>query len=126
MLKKADLILIICILGFVGLAFVGLKLYQASEADFQRVAVIKHNNSVIKKIDLDALEKPERIVVSGEFEQTILAEKGKIRYEHSECPDLICVKTGWLSKKGDAAVCVPNKTIIVIEGEERNVDGITY
>jgi hypothetical protein len=81
---------------------------------------------VIRKINLDDVDKPERIVIKGEYEEVILAEKGRIRFEDANCPDRVCVKTGWLSRKGDIAVCLPNRTIIKIEGESRDVDGGTY
>jgi hypothetical protein len=36
---------------------------------------------------------------------------------HAECPNHICVRTGWRSKAGDVIVCVPNKTIVRILGD---------
>jgi hypothetical protein len=45
---------------------------------------------------------------------TILAEKGRIRVLQSECPNKICVNTGWLTKPGDVAICVPGDTIVII------------
>lgn len=126
MLKKGDIVLIVCTMIAVIAGFAGLKLYTPNNGDIHKIAVIKYNGQVIKKIDLDEIKKPERIRFSREFDQVVLAEKGRIRFEESDCPDKICVKTGWLTQKGNTAVCVPNKTIIVIEGEEREVDGVTY
>jgi hypothetical protein len=66
------------------------------------------------------------ITVGGKYKETILVEKGRIRFEEANCPDLVCVRTGWLSRQGDIAVCLPNRTIIKIEGEGSKVDGVAY
>ncbi|MCR5781957.1 MAG: NusG domain II-containing protein [Clostridia bacterium] len=44
----------------------------------------------------------------------------------SDCPDKTCVKTGKISSPGEAAVCVPNKVIVYIEGRDSDVDGVAY
>lgn len=42
----------------------------------------------------------------------------KISVSHSDCPDQICVRTGWLSQDGDRAVCMPNRiTVMLTHGE---------
>ena len=126
MLKKGDLILIGCLLAAVLIGYGGLKLLGNGDSGSQRIAVIKQGDKVIRKINLDEVQAPERMDVSSEYHQIILVEKGRIRFEEADCPDKVCVKTGWLSEKGKAAVCLPNKTIIKIEGEGEKVDGGTY
>ena len=56
----------------------------------------------------------------------ILVSDGKIGFRESDCPDLVCVHTGMLSKAGDVAACVPNKTVITVSGTDADVDTITY
>ena len=41
----------------------------------------------------------------------------KIRFIHVTCPDHICEKTGWIWQDGQSAVCMPNRTSIVITGD---------
>ena len=50
----------------------------------------------------------------------------RIGFTESDCPDLVCVHTGMLSKAGDVAACVPNKTVISVSGGEASVDTLTY
>lgn len=42
-------------------------------------------------------------------------EGGRVRVTDSPCPDKICEKMGWISKKGQQILCVPNQLIISIE-----------
>lgn len=60
-------------------------------------------------------------------------EDGKVRVARSTCPDKVCVRTGWISKPGQTIVCLPNKTVVRIEGDygvQRDpgsgLDAITY
>ncbi|MDO4848079.1 MAG: NusG domain II-containing protein [Clostridiaceae bacterium] len=70
----------------------------------------------LDKDDEITLENGVRIIVSD----------GKIGFSESDCPDLVCVHTGMLSKAGDVAACVPNKTVISVSGGEASVDTLTY
>jgi len=125
MLKKGDMILVIVLIVAVFASFAGLRLFR-NTGSTTKIAVITQNGKVVRKINLDKVQGSERIQISGEYDEVILAEKGRIRFESANCPDRVCVKTGWLSQKGDAAVCLPNRTIIKIEGEKENVDGVAY
>jgi len=126
MLKKGDIILIAGVLAVVVLGFGLLKMSKTMDDSVHRIAVIKQEDRIIKKIDLDTVTEPQRITVGGAYSEVILVEKGRIRFEEADCPDKVCVKTGWLSNPGDKAVCLPNRTIIKIEGENSEVDGVTY
>jgi heptaprenyl diphosphate synthase len=51
---------------------------------------------------------------------------GSVRVAAADCPNRICVRTGWRSREGEVIVCVPNRTVIRILGKETNeVKGIT-
>lgn len=41
-------------------------------------------------------------------------EDGKIRFVNVTCPDHICEKTGWVWMDGQSAVCMPNRTAVVV------------
>jgi len=125
MLKKGDLILIVCIGILAGLILAWNKFPSASDSA-PLIAVITQDGTVIKTIDLQAIEKPEYIYLNQGISQVILAEKRRIGFSESECRDKICVKTGWLTKTGDRAVCMPSKTVITILGDNQQIDSIAY
>lgn len=123
--KKGDVFLVTFILL---LALAGILLPEAFSrgANIRKVAVIRQGNKIIKEVDLDEIKGPERLEISGDYRVVILIEKGRIRFEESNCPDKVCVKTGWLEKPGDTAVCLPGRFMIKIEGKKDEVDGVTY
>jgi hypothetical protein len=115
-LKKADLIFIILL----GIIIAVILLWSSSHASKQKlVAEIIRNGHVVRKIDLKKVETPEYITLTDGQKMTILAEKGRIRVLHSDCPNKICVKTGWLTKPGDTAICVPFDTVVSIDVPEK-------
>lgn len=124
MLKKGDAILIAAIILLTAVGFASMALYGSGGG--HRIAVIKQDNKVVERIDLDNVKEAREITVKGAYTDIILVEKGRIRFEDADCPNLDCVKTGWISKKGASAVCLPNRTSIRIEGESDKIDGTTY
>ncbi len=127
MLKKGDIILVLTLAGIIVLSFAGLQVYKKfNNAGTGKIAVIRQNDKVIKKIDLDKVSEPQRIEVKGDYVDVVLVEKGRIRFEEANCPDLVCVKSGWMSRKGDMAVCLPNRVSVRIEGTDPSVDGVAF
>ena len=86
-------------------------------------AVVSLNGKIIYEIDLDKnLHRTEYRSGSG-FNDIIVTQDGRIRFERSDCPDQVCVRTGWISRPGQVSVCLPAGIIIRIVGEEKN-DGV--
>lgn len=92
----------------------------------QLKAVITKDGNLIKQINLSDLQASESINIDQPLKQVILAEKGRIRFLTSECPNKTCVKTGWLEKPGDRAVCIPSKVVITIVGDNDQIDTFSY
>ncbi|UWG95501.1 NusG domain II-containing protein [Dehalobacter sp. DCM] len=113
-MKKHDIILISIIAIILIGGFVGFKLYQNAHANEPLIAEITQNNLLVERIDLSAVKEARVIKLPGDYEEYVLIEKGRIRFKEAECPDQVCVNTGWLKEPGDIAVCLPNKAIIVI------------
>lgn len=124
MLKKGDIVLVGVIIVAVVIWFAAASIFRGKSED--KIAVVKQDDKVLRRIDLDTMQSDERINISGSYSEVILVEKGRIRFEEADCPDKVCVKTGWLTKKGDVAVCLPNHTIIKIEGDSNKIDGVAY
>lgn len=74
-----------------------------------------------------SLRKDTVVEVAGEggISLTIEVAAGRVRVLSSDCPDQVCVHTGWLSHEGDAAACVPaGVSVRVAGGEESPIDAV--
>jgi hypothetical protein len=113
-MKKQDIILVGIIILCVLIGFGGIKLFQSQNKKELRFAEIIQNNLLIERIDLNAVDEPQEITLPGKYHEIVRVEKGRIRFKETNCPDQICVRTGWLENPGDYAVCLPNKAIVKI------------
>lgn len=74
--------------------------------------------SLSQKTDI-TVEGKDGIILSVEIED------GRVRVAHSDCPDQVCVHSGWLSKNGQTAACVPAGVSVRVVGGSQEVDGVT-
>ena len=79
-------------------------------------AEIYQGGKLVRTIGLSALTGTETFDLDGDYHNKLVAEQGRIRYETADCPDLTCVHTGWITRPGQIAACVPNKTLVKIVG----------
>ncbi len=77
------------------------------------ISVDKTNNFVYP------LNQDKEIVVNGKLGTAkVVIKDGRVRILNSPCPLKICEKKGWISKKGDFIICIPNRVVIKITGKE--------
>lgn len=74
-----------------------------------------------------ALDTPMVITVSGREGHSLVVTiaDGRARVTESDCPDHVCEQTGWLSRGGQSAVCVPAGIAVRVVGGNDAVDGVT-
>ncbi len=116
--KLGDVLIIIAI---VATALLILVHYFEKDA-VAKTAVITQNNVVLKRIRLDRLTETYTLDYSGQYPGILEAENGRIRFSFAECPDQVCVHTGWITRPGQIAVCLPAGIIVKIEGENTDMD----
>jgi hypothetical protein len=123
-MKRADVLLIGGILLLAAVLFAFRILMPAGGA---LVAVLTVNGDEVRAFPLSGAEYPFEYLLQGGAggEIVIRAERRRIRILRSDCPDGDCVRTGWLSRPGDAAVCLPNRLVLKIAGEAE-YDAVTY
>lgn len=126
MLKKGDVILIVSILFLITATFLLSNAFRTKDNSTDKIAEIIQNEKVFRSVDLNKIAKTEKITIKGKYQNVIEVEQGKIRFLEANCPDNVCVKTGWLQNNGDIAVCLPNHTIIKLVGKAENVDVVSY
>ncbi len=126
-MKKGDKIAAVLILGLIVISAISVFLYKQHIKSSHHIAVIKQDGKIIKTIDLNAIKEKQEIKIPYDGDHFNLVEviPGKIRIKDADCPDKICVKTGWISEPGQSSVCLPHKLMINIEGKNAKFDQIS-
>ncbi|HEY0841253.1 NusG domain II-containing protein [Methylotenera sp.] len=57
---------------------------------------------------------------------TVSIMNGRARFSKSPCHNQYCVHQGWLSRSGQAALCLPNQLSLELIGETKNYDSLNY
>ncbi len=89
----------------------GKRLYAEIWQDNQLVERVALTDDTDRTIDLDGHNV---IVLSGKSARMVSAD----------CRDQVCVRTGMLTRAGQAAVCLPNRVVLKIVGETGEIDAI--
>ncbi len=115
LLKKTDIIIAVVLL-----LVVFIMIFAIGRSSFGATAYIYKNNKVVEEIKLNEVQSPYDIEYeNNNHKLTVHIETGKIRFSKADCPDKICVNTGYLSKNGDTAVCVPSEMMIVVKTDKQ-------
>ncbi|MHC1721161.1 MAG: NusG domain II-containing protein [Clostridiaceae bacterium] len=127
-MKKGDKIAALVIAFMLVISSVSVFLYMNLVKGSHHIAEIKQDGKVIKTIDLDkVLESQEvKIAYDNVHFNVVRIEKGRIRITDADCPDKVCVKTGWVTQSGQSIICLPHKLIIKIEGGSKDIDSNVY
>ena len=108
-LKKAD-VLLICFLLAAALAL--LLLRGGGENLTAEVTVA---GKTVEVIDLAAVKTPYEITLENGVRLHV--EPGGVSFCYSDCRGQDCVRCGLLTRAGQAAACVPNKTLVTLTGK---------
>ncbi len=107
----------VIILAAVLICAVGLSFWTLGRKADGTVANVYQDGVCIRSIDLSRVTESERIVIEGAGgANTILVEPGRICIEAADCPDQVCVNTGWISDSAAPIVCLPHRLVVRIEG----------
>lgn len=55
---------------------------------------------------------------------TVIIENGRVWMEYASCPDGLCINQGKIKESGQTIICLPNKVMVTIEGEEGELDAV--
>lgn len=112
--RRADFLIIVAILVVclvvIVIQWLGKTPLQIAKADVYK------DGEIVMNIDLN---KPAEIPFGN---VKFLVKDNKIKFLESDCPDKLCVNTGFIEHANDIAVCLPNKIYIKIEDNKIGVD----
>lgn len=126
MVKRWDIIIVIFLILFSFLPSAVFSYHQANVSEEAKlVAIISLNNEEIKRVTLTG-HKGTRIVDLPEVpleHNTVELRDEEIRIKSADCPDQICVLTGYISKPGQTIVCLHHRLVIeVVSDGEGKID----
>jgi hypothetical protein len=114
-MHKKELLLLAAITIIILLAAITVRYIQQDKRGGSTIAVISQDGQVIERIDLQQVKEPRQIILPGKYHEIVAVEPGRIRFKQADCPDKICVNSGWLEEPGEVAVCLPNRAVVKIE-----------
>ena len=118
-IKKADIILFICLI-LIGGALSYLAFSGSSSGD---LVVVKVNGEIYGKY---SLTKDRTITVNRDGHMNKITIKGgKVQVSKSNCKNQVCVKPGSISTTHQNIVCIPNRVVVSIEGKGGEYDVIS-
>ena len=80
-----------------------------------------------KLVEQTSLRNSRTVSVAGPLGTTLVEiQPGRARVARDPSPRQLCVKQGWLSRAGEAALCLPNQVSVEIRGAVRAYDSIAY
>jgi hypothetical protein len=99
-------------------AFLSFFIMKNTVRQGKPVAVITQHGVEIGRISLEDVTGRKEIKIEGEYNELIVAEKGRICFMEADCPDRVCVNTGWISRPGQVATCLPAGVVVKIIGTD--------
>ena len=109
----ADVVMVGAVLAATAavLLWVGTGDARGTEGATARVLL---GDAVIEELPLSA----DRQLRLRDVGMTLEVKDGRVRVVESDCPNKVCVHTGWIALSGEVIACVPNRVIIRIDGPE--------
>ena len=113
-IRDIVLILAIALVGLCLLFFNGRKTTPGSSV------VVEIDGKTVASYPLDT----DGVFVLNGGTNTLEIKDGRARISDADCPNMQCVRQGWISRGGQSIVCLPNKLIVTVISSDRSVDYI--
>lgn len=114
-MNRRDIILSLSILL---IALILYLLFNLSNSNNPKKAVVYYENNKVLEIDLSDYTKRDYTVKGYNGDVYIETVDGKIRVNEEISPLHLCSKQGYISKSYETIICLPNKIVIEIEDSD--------
>ena len=117
--KQGDIVLIVgCLLAALVCCGLWLLLRQKGGA-----VIVEQNGRETARY---ALSEDRTVRIEGQGGYNVLViENGEAWLSETDCPNLLCVKTGKIRYAGQSIVCLPHKLAVRIAGGASGLDAVT-
>lgn len=114
-MKKKDIILIISVIIIALGAILGNKILNSGKSDRVEIYV---DNKLYKELSINEDKKIE--INNGKGKNTVYIHDNGVEMLHANCPDKVCVRTGFVKKTGESIVCLPHRVNIKIVSDNKD------
>ena len=124
-IKKLDYVIVIStlLLSISTLYFTNL---DHGDTGYKRVQVVVDNKVYEDIVVKDDNYKKTIKIETEEGYNYIYIHDGGVEITQADCYDEVCVKTGFIDRKGQIIACLPHKVHVKIFGEDSQVDNVSY
>lgn len=119
LINKKDIVYVLCILS-IALIFIFLNILSNKSIDIIYAEVLL-NGVNIKTIPLD---NDTVLNIEQRPEVVLQILNGGIGFIESDCPDQVCIHSGFLTRPGQVAACLPNGLTLMVLGKSIEHDNI--
>lgn len=122
-MKKNDIRIILAVLIVAGLFYIINQVRINNMNTDQLYVEISVDGELYKRVNINE-EEEFRIDGTNGYNIVKVHDNG-VEIVEADCPDKICVKTGFIDQVGKTIVCLPHKIYIEIVGGEDELDAIS-
>lgn len=116
-IKRGDIVIAAALMAFSIVVGIILALTLSSP----RYAVITVDGSKIAQLSLNT----DCVYKIGDTNTVEISDGGAVMIE-ADCPDKVCMHMGRISHSGQSIVCLPNRVVVSITGEDSSADIYTH
>ena len=120
-MTRGDFFVAICILALAVVLFFALI---PREQQGLTVQVTRDGETLLSR-SLTELSEPVEIAMEGEYPLVLELSENGVRVVETTCPGEDCRHMGTITKAGQQIVCLPNRLIVTLQGDERSFDAMT-
>ena len=117
-IKWGDLVIIAAVLLLAAGIAAALALGQGGG---QLYAEVWREDTLVERVQLT--DETDRTIDLDGHNVIVLAGR-TARMQSADCRDQVCVRTGTLTRAGQAAVCLPNRVVLKLVGDTGETDAI--
>ena len=122
MKQKRNTIILVSAVVVVALAVVVFQMiFLKKEGTYALVQVQQE-----QRYRLDLQKETELVVEDETGFNKIKVKDGAIAVTEADCPDKVCVRTGYISKTGEAIACLPHELTVTISGADAKEDAMVH
>ncbi|MHB1293329.1 MAG: NusG domain II-containing protein [Sulfuricella sp.] len=112
---------LVLLLGMIITAWLFASLWQGYAAD---KAVVRSGGKIVAEL---SLAENRSFLARGPLGASrIEIHNRRARVAEDPSPRQYCVKQGWLSQAGEAALCLPNQVSLELTGGKKRYDSLSY